>query len=201
MRIQSEVLWPSTAQKKYVNTSLPRETDNTLGIKGCDLAARKLGEVETDTMEKETYYLIHTSLPREIKELRSQSAALVTEWMDKSAASLKWAQGTCPPKDREERDKRDPRAGQSTSVDRWKGPQADSRPVLELWKTCCCPWVCPGGTRDSPSQSTGLRTFSVSKANKTRKTRKDTASAKTGLASGPAKYSVRWSSRCLAPEG
>lgn len=67
---------PAQHRRNMSTQSLADETDTTLGIKGWDLAARKLGKVETDTMEKETYYLsldlIHTSLPREIKELRSQ---------------------------------------------------------------------------------------------------------------------------------
>lgn len=91
--------------------------------------------------------------------------------MNKSASGLKRAQGTCPPKDREERDKRDPRAGQSTGVNTdGKGCRQITGPVVVLWKTCCFLWLCPGRTLGIKwAKSTGLRTFSVNKTNKTRK--------------------------------
>lgn len=46
-----------------------------------------------------------------------QSASRAIEQIDKSASSLKWSQGTCPLKEREERDKRKPlKQGQSATV-------------------------------------------------------------------------------------
>lgn len=128
-RLQIEdAKWSPLAQHntEYVNTSLSTETDNTLGIKGWDLAARKLGEVETDTMEKETYYLIHTSLPREIKELRSPICCSGHR-MDRQIC-IQPQLGTRDHPSQGQRRKGLVRPQRRTAYwceYRWKGPQAD----------------------------------------------------------------------------
>lgn len=97
---------------------------------------------------------IHTSLPGEIKQLRSPICCPSQGMMGKSASSLKWAQGTCSLKEREEERRETPEQASLHKIQMGRatgrqltgsGPMLFEEPGM-LWRTL---WM-------NQAKSTGL---------------------------------------------
>lgn len=126
--------WP-TYYKEEIHQLQPvrRETYTTPGMKGRDLAARRFGKVETDTIKSLITFHWTTFMsasPGKSSNQDPQSASRAIARIDRSASSLKWSQGTYSLKEARKEWGRALNRDKSTTV------TADGR-ELKTQSNCC----------------------------------------------------------------
>lgn len=104
--------WPSILQEEtHQIRPIHGETSTTPGMKSRDLPAKRSEQVETDALKSlitphwSTFMLVS---PGKSSNRDPQPASRAREWIDRSASSLEWSQGTCPLRESKEMGNRGP---------------------------------------------------------------------------------------------
>lgn len=205
MRIQSEALWPSTTQKKYVNTKPGRWDRYHPGDKRLRSGSQEAWESRNRHYGERNLLPFpgpHSHQPPQGNQGTKIPNLLL--WPQNRWTNLHLVSRGHKGPALLRTEKKEIREPQSRTVYwceyRWKGLQRKTVPAVVLCKTCCFLWLCPGKTLGIKwAKSTGFRTFSVSKTNKTRKNMafwKDCTCQ-------PTKPSSKWFGQqvCSAPKG